>query len=1021
MRASRRVALAVATAAAVAAAVTGTTLPVVTSAAEAPCPPGYRPVGRGHSAITSASVEDRLRDVLDRQAPGTDTCVSLRTPENPHELSLMAREQSAKRTAPLGAVREGAYASALVQRKILAQASIPGTGGTWEPVGEGPLYSADEPYPNVNGLGLRELAGRIQDFSYDAEHGVVYVSVAGGGVYKSSNLGDTWVDVSATLPNLTVASVTYAAGTLHVLTGDSNGGGNSYAGTGAYYSTDGGATWEKSEGVPEGLLGFRVAHDPTNPSEVYAATGGGLFRSLDAGRTYENVNLPTGSCAGAPAENPCFFANQVTDVVIQSPDDFGNTGGRVVAAVGWRAGTFRDRSGEVQAPGNGLYGSDTGDPDSFERIDTPGPAGIAATQDEIGRIELGTTDGPDQDHKFLYAIVQDAVKFNGGVPVTDANETAGNPAIGYNTVLGGIYVSHDFGVTWIQMEDGDLAAGAVGANGSSLGVGNALAFGPGVQAWYNQFIKPDPTRTDPTTNAPTRLLFGLEEVWENEETTVPQIGPSSFHVIGRYFSDQQCGILAAGRPPGVPCETDRLEPSETTTHPDQHGIIYIPGTDEGSVHLLVGNDGGVYRQSVAVNEEFEQTNWGDGIQDGFHTLLPYGVAVARDGTVWTGLQDNGHVKITPQGRQSMTYGGDGTWALVDPEDSNVAYEATPNAAMNFTTDGGTTWSGTDPGLTGAAFITQFEMDPLDSDHLVVGGREVKEKLDGPTGGGWTTVFDLGTVDNPGTAPSDTDMSVINRVSGIDVVGSAVYAGFCGQCDVVTGAGEFASGIATNVGGESPPEPGTSDGWHIATGTGLPERYVNSVTIDPDDPRTVYVTLGGYSRRWVPPGANAEDASAVGEGHLYKSTDAGETFTDISGDLPDVPANWLVVRGSQLLVGTDFGVFASTNRGGGPYGLLGAEFDLPMAPVVQMVMRPGNDKEMYVSTFGRGIYKYTFADGPVGPVTPTLSPSPLPRPTPPKPLPSTGNAPVLPVAAAVAAAAAVALAASRRLATARRPS
>jgi hypothetical protein len=985
------------------------------------CPPGYRPASGREAAAPSTGADARLADALAAQDVRGVACVPVKRPESRAELMRALDERSARRTAPFASVRQGAYTAALAQRRAIAQAApVPGTGGTWTPVGTTPLLGAEPEYPEHNGLGLRDEAGRIQDFAYDPENEVVYVSVAGGGVYKSENVGDTWVDISRTLPNLTVGSVAWSpvnGGTLVVITGDSNGGGNSYTGTGAYWSDDEGATWNKSAGVPDGLLGYKAAFDPTNPTEVYVGTGGGLFRSLDAGRTFVNVALPTSDeCAGAPAVNPCFFANHVSDVVIQSPDSFGNEGGRVVAVVGWRAGTLRDRDGNVQAPGNGLYGSDTGDPGSFVRLDQPGDG--FPEQERIGRTELGTSEGADQNHDWLYAIVQDAVKFNGGVATTDANDGAGVPVIGYNNVLAGIYVSPDFGLTWRLMADGEQIAQSAVANGSSLsGIGGALGFAPGVQAWYNEFIKPDPTRTDAVTGAPTRLLFGLEEVWENEVTTQPQIGPSSFHVIGRYFSDEQCGILVLGRPDPVPCETDRLEPSETTTHPDQHGVLFIPGPDEGAVTLLVGNDGGVYRQVRAAGEEFEQTNWGDGIQDGFHTLLPYGVAIANDGVIWSGLQDNGHMKITPDGKQAATYGGDGTWALVDPTDSNVAYEATPGALMNVTTDGGTTWSNFDPNVTGAAFVAQFEMDPLDSAHLIVGGREVKENIAAPAND-WNTVFDLGTVDNPGVAPAETDTSVPNKVSTVDVIGSASYVGFCGQCDVVTGTGEFASGVATNVGGDEPGEPGSPAGWHIAAAAGLPERFINGITIDPDDPRTVYVALGGYGRRWVPPGANADAAENVGEGHVYRSTDAGETFTDISGNLPDVPASFLVVRGGQLLVGTDFGVFASTSRSGGTWGLLGNEFDLPLAPVVHMVLKPDDPNTMIVSTFGRGVYRYTFADAAPNP-NPDPDPAPRPDPAPnrpdprPAPLPSTGASAWVPLAGLLAVAVPVVLLRRRR--------
>ena len=64
-----------------------------------------------------------------------------------------------------------------------------------------------------------------------------------------------------------------------------------------------------------------------------------------------------------------------------------------------------------------------------------------------------------------------------------------------------------------------------------------------------------------------------------------------------------------------------------------------------------------------------------------------------------------------------------------------------------------------------------------------------------------------------------------------------------------------------------PKAGTAAGWHLAKAAGLPQRIVNGIAIDPADPRSVYVALGAYSRRWLPPGAMGEDASKVGKGHV----------------------------------------------------------------------------------------------------------------------------------------------------------
>src|SRR3712207_7319913 len=58
--------------------------------------------------------------------------------------------------------------------------------------------------------------------------------------------------------------------------------------------------------------------------------------------------------------------------------------------------------------------------------------------------------------------------------------------------------------------------------------------------------------------------------------------------------------------------------------------------------------------------------------------------------------------------------------------------------------------------------------------------------------------------------------------------------------------------------------------------------------------------------------------------LFRSTDAGETFTNVSGNLPDTPANWSLVRNGRLIVANDVGVFIGENTDGGSYELLRSE-------------------------------------------------------------------------------------------------
>ena len=122
------------------------------------------------------------------------------------------------------------------------------------------------------------------------------------------------------------------------------------------------------------------------------------------------------------------------------------------------------------------------------------------------------------------------------------------------------------------------------------------------------------------------------------------------------------------------------------------------------------------------------------------------------------------------------------------------------------------------------------------------------------------------------------------------------------------------------------KPGAADNWHIAARPG-PAEALHHLGADGPDRRAHGLR---DARRLQPPLAAAGRRRrrrrgrrrSVGVGHVYKSTDAGETFRDISGNLPDIPADFAIVRNGQLIVATDLGVFISADTDGGTYERLG---------------------------------------------------------------------------------------------------
>ncbi len=997
-------------------------------------------------AEEGAGVSTELTDELARELPqsqGVPTeewdewCVPRKRPESLNELAMLASERSIPRMAPLpDGYAPGAFSAAVRQRASMAPGSVAGTGGTGKVYGRGPLIVNDKRFDEVNGLGLVENSGRVDSFAWDPKANRLFTAVGTGGIWYTDDVASQvpaepteslrWRNATGNLPTTVTGAVEWTSarnGTLLALTGDPTFGSNAFTGAGAYWSSDLGKTWKRATGVPNGGLGFKLAVDPAAPRRVYAATQMGLYRSTDGGRSYRNVKLPTGkvedggkSCAGVSnfAKRPeCALANVVTDVVVATPGGEGTDTAKhtVVATVGWRGGdrvNMTDDDGSVQSPRNGVYRSETGERGTFKKLEATG----FAPQKNIGRIELGATVGPDQDHDYLYAIVQDAELLNeagvAGIDAPDVDEE-GDPVpepVG-TTVLNGIYVSSDFGATWTEMASGTSLTADPTTGSALFGTGTALGFQPGVQAWYNLHIQPDPSKTDPATNAPTRLVFGLEEVWANETAPTgdgqPLVGPTKFRVVGKYFAGESCLLLSLGLPA---CPTDRepTDPDNLTTHPDQQAAIWIQDKDVANgLQLVVGNDGGAYRYRFESDEDgaLDNTHWYEGDNDGFRTLLPYFASVSKDGTVWAGLQDNGNMVISPKTRKQFeTYGGDGFYTAVDPDNSLVSYEEYVNGAISVTEDGGRSWRSIDPGLTAPKFNTPFAMDPLDADHLVVAGREVVETLQGPKtssgigeGTQWRKVFDLGTKSRHGDPDSESSTDEPNNsMSAIDVVGDAVYVGYCGNCDTLNKKRPedhvFTNGIATNVGGAEPRESGTSKGWHYFRQSngevgkerilqGLPNRYITSIAADPKKPKRVFVTLGGYTRRWLPPGAVGDVNKRIGEGHVFRSNDAGKTWIDVSGNLPDAPATWVEVRGGQLLVGTDVGAFATNLKGTTSSAPRYAPLqDLPAVPISSIQLQPGSNHRVIIATYGAGVWSYDFASS-VKPPTPPADPDEQP--------------------------------------------
>src|SRR3954453_6965249 len=359
------------------------------------------------------------------------------------------------------------------------------------------------------------------------------------------------------------------------------------------------------------------------------------------------------------------------------------------------------------------------------------------------------------------------------------------------------------------------------ASGSALG-GSKSSYYPGGQADYNQNILADPKDR-------RHVYLQLEEVFESTDAG------ATWKTVGPYWNYD------------ISCDADNEHPYSCppTTHPDQHAGMIFLGQFWG------GNDGGVWRRPLTWHDRGQWTN----LNAQLHTTQNYSIAVGKVGhelAYWGGLQDNGESytrKSMPLVEQAFT--GDGGDTIVDPKNGNRAVEEYVDLDMYLTTDGAVTTlkeispsclEAPDPPALGdpnPRFIAPIDMDVNNSDHWVAGGQYVWDDTkswatvcSGKEGCDWKAVYNTGDG---------------HQVTALAANGKTTYAAWCGGCNPPT----FNRGLAPNFGGT----------WHELSLPNIPNRYITSIAVDPANAAHVYISVGSYSRRWIP------DA---GYGHLFES-------------------------------------------------------------------------------------------------------------------------------------------------------
>jgi photosystem II stability/assembly factor-like uncharacterized protein len=156
------------------------------------------------------------------------------------------------------------------------------------------------------------------------QRGVFYVGAVNGGVWKTNDAGRTWQPIFEGQPTQSIGAIAVAPSDpniIYVASGEGLLRPDLSVGNGIYRSADGGRTWQH-HGLTEGQQIAELAVDPHDPGRVFAAVLGhpygpnaerGIYRTLDAGRTWERVlykDADTGGSAVAidPANSQVVYA-----------------------------------------------------------------------------------------------------------------------------------------------------------------------------------------------------------------------------------------------------------------------------------------------------------------------------------------------------------------------------------------------------------------------------------------------------------------------------------------------------------------------------------------------------------------------------------------------------------------------------------------------------------------------------------------------------------------------------------------
>jgi len=347
-------------------------------------------------------------------------------------------------------------------------------------------------------------------------------------------------------------------------------------------------------------------------------------------------------------------------------------------------------------------------------------------------------------------------------------------------------------------------------------------------------------------------------------------------------------------------------------HVDHHTFFVHPSNPN---LVLNGNDGGVY---ISYNGGVSSTKINNLPITQFYTSE---VDYNFPNRLYGGAQDNSSMRTMTGNIDDwqIIYMGDGFYTLVDPSNNQYVYAEYQYGNFARSVNGGSSFVTAMNGISSGDrknWNTPVVIDPLDPAVLYYGANRLYKSTNRAVS--WSVIS--GDLTN-GSGGGNLVYGTITTISVSPLNHNIIYAGTDdGNIWITQDAGSNWTKISS----------------------ALPNRWVTRVAADPANISTAYAAFSGYR-------FNSNTA------YIYKTTNYGNSWTDVTGNLPETPVNDIIINpdNHQLYIATDIGVFYSLDDGLN-WSILG--LNLPNVIVTDLTYHSPT-KMLVAGTFGRSMYKY----------------------------------------------------------------